>query len=300
MAGRQVGKLFMDILSSDRLHTNGITLTFPGEIMNKRSLRQAATLYLECNRQGKFTDRKHQNYVIHKTMDDLFRIGSTPRSWQALTTQNIEGLIKHWQKQKLRPATIMRYMTIIRKFLCALDCQIPEIDNKSLQLTREYKSKKKIKIEPTIWKMFIEPTSSLIMALQTEFGLTFSEAIHLWPGVHAQEHQLWITREIAFNSQDRFIPIRNQTQHMILSRLTNLIHGHDTLIQFEGYDFIRIKWRNTLAKHHLPTNKSWRYLYAYQRYRTLLPTLSKHEARLLIQEEMGITSRNTLWLYLNA
>ena len=138
------------------------------------------------------------------------------------------------------------------------------------------------------------------MALQTQFGLTFSEAIHLLPGVHIRDADLWITRDIAFNSNDRIVPVRSETQKAILAELVNFTDNNKSLIQFRSYEIIRMEWRSTLTKYRLPSNKSWRYLYARQMHQTLLPVFGNYKTCWLIRDEMGIKSRNTLWSYLNA
>lgn len=77
------------------------------------------------------------------------------------------------------------------------------------------------------------------MALQTQFGLTFSEATLLIPDIHVKEHTLWITREIAFNSEDRMIPHRLDEQKSILRDLHNHTHGSQNLLKLYGSDGIR-------------------------------------------------------------
>ncbi|MCC5792090.1 MAG: integrase [Legionellaceae bacterium] len=266
--------------------------------MRKYSLRQTANRYLKMDHRGSFKDKQHRAFVIHKMIDDLFVIGHVPTSWQTLEKHHLEQLVQHWQKRRINPATIMRYMTTIRKYLVDIGCLIAEIDNQSLQLARSKTNKKQIDIQPDIWKRMHLPIPRLIMALQTQFGLNFSEAIHLLPDIHIKEHGLWITREIAFNSEDRMIPIRNTVQKTIVAELCKLTNNQ-SMRETSSYDNIRTAWRNELTNHHLPTNKSWRYLYARQLYQTLCSVLGNYQACWVIRDEMGIKSRNTLWLYLN-
>ncbi|OJW16542.1 MAG: hypothetical protein BGO44_00450 [Legionella sp. 39-23] len=61
----------------------------------------------------------------------------------------------------------------------------------------------------------------LTPAWRTQFGLTFSEAIHIKTGIHIKKHKLSLTREITFNSIDRMIPIRNEIKKNILSDVEN-------------------------------------------------------------------------------
>ncbi|KTC66373.1 putative integrase (plasmid) [Legionella adelaidensis] len=266
--------------------------------MRKYSLRQAAKRYLKLESQGSYTEKKQRYYVIQKMVDDLFRIGEVPNTWQSLETQHVKNLVKFWKKNGLKDTTIMRHMTIIRSFLRNIQCTASGIDNQSLQLYRPKVKKSHLELQSNIWESFAESVPRLILALQTQFGLTFSESILTKPGIHTKDCKLWITREISFNSLDRIIPIRNEVQKEILADLSNLTNNLN-LLNYLGYNQIRMDWNNALIKHSLPTNKSWRYLYARQMYKYLLPILGNYQTYIALHAEMGIKSRNTLWSYLN-
>jgi hypothetical protein len=135
--------------------------------------------------------------------------------------------------------------------------------------------------------------------MQIQFGLTFSEALNLVPDIHIQEHALWITREIAFNSEDRAIPLRSESQRSIIDELIEYTKGHQCLSKVHHCDDIRALWRMALISKQLPLNKSFRYLYAQHLKKELSPILGSYQTNWLIRDEMGIKSRNTLWLYLN-
>lgn len=267
--------------------------------MRKQSLRQTANRYLKTDNRGSFKDKKHRAFVIHKMIDDLFMVGDVPSSWHTMNSLHLQNLMQHWHKQKIQPATMMRYMTIIRTFLKSIECQFTDIDNQSLGLTRQYRRHKKAKIQSNIWQTISEPSARLIMALQTQFGLTFGEAIRFIPEIHFSEHSLWITREIAFNSEDRMIPLRHDFQKAIIADFSNHTQEFKCLLQQYGYETIRYQWSNALAKLELPTNKSYRYLYAQQLKKELSLIIGNYKVSWLIRDEMGIKSRNTLWLYLN-
>ena len=222
--------------------------------MRKQSLRQTANRYLQTDNRGSFKDKKHCAFVIRKMIDDLFLMGDVPQSWHVLKKHHIEKLIEFWQKNKIKPATIMDYMTTIRRFLHDIDCPFSDIDNKSLGLSRQRNARKAKKILPEIWTEITLPIAKIIMGMQTQFGLTFSEAIQLIPGVHAKEDMLWITREISFNSEDRIIPIRNQNQTLILSELSSYAQGDQCLLQVHDYDDILSQWRMALRAMSLSTN----------------------------------------------
>ncbi|MCX7120110.1 MAG: hypothetical protein NTZ86_09665 [Legionellales bacterium] len=184
-------------------------------------------------------------------------------------------------------------MTVIRAFLNNIDCPLIGIDNQNLRLSRQYKKPKRINIQHDIWQTMTDRCAYLIMALQTQFGLTFSEATLLIPDIHVKEHALWITREIAFNSEDRMIPHRLDEQKFILLDLHNHTGGSKSLLQFYGNDGIRYHWHRTLSEHKLPINKSYRHLYAQQMQKNLSPIIGHYQLNWLIRNEMGIKSRNT-------
>ncbi len=232
-------------------------------------------------------------------VNDLFMIKNTPSSWKDVRALHVQSLVKHWLKQNLKPTTIMGYMTVIRAFLHDMNCQLENIGNKNLQLHRPLKAKKKMNIQSCIWQAITDPCTYFLMALQIHFGLTFNEAQRLIPNIHVKEHALLITREIAFNSEDRVIPIRHDTQQTILNDLIIHTKGEKSLLQLHGNVHIRYQWHQPMAARNLPTHKNYRYLYAQQMKNALSPTLSNYQLSWLIRDEMGIKSRNTLWLYFN-
>jgi hypothetical protein len=267
--------------------------------MRQQSLRQTANRYLQTDNRGSFKDKKHRAFVIHKLIDDLFLIGEVPTSWSALTSNHIKKLTQLWQKSKVKPATMMDHMTTIRRFLINIECPVSHIDNQSLGLVRQYKLHKQKSILANVWTNIQEPIARLIMALQTQFGLTFNEAINLIPDIHIQADKLWVTREIAFNSEDRTIPLRNTIQPTVINELINHTKGKQSLVRMYQYSHIRAQWHAALHPLQLPTNKTYRYLYAQHLKKELVPLLGNYQTDWLIRDEMGIKSRNTLWAYLH-
>ncbi|HHT9843840.1 TPA: hypothetical protein ACT9I4_001956 [Legionella pneumophila] len=268
--------------------------------MRKQSLRQTANRFLNTDNRGCFKERKRRSYVIHKMIDDLFIVGDVPPKWLAIKPVHIQKLVGHWQKGKLKTATIIRHLCIIRKFLYEMDCPTAnEISNNRLGLKRSNKHKKKPKIYPGFWQNIGTPSARLLTGLQIKFGLTLSEAMRLNPDFHIQEHSLWITREIATNSRDRFIPIRNEVQVALLRDFSSLVGDYGNLINAIGYQTLLCSYRQELIKLKLPSIKNFRYLYARNLKQQLQSVISNYELTWLIMEEMGLSSRTTVWNYLN-
>jgi hypothetical protein len=83
-----------------------------------------------------------------------------------------------------------------------------------------------------------------------------------------------------------------------LNEFNQLLQEDMNLIKKYGRQYIRIFWCGDLNNHKLPGNRSWRYWYAKQRFNQLLPEIGYDKTCQYIRDEMGIKSRNTLWLYL--
>lgn len=258
--------------------------------MTVNLLRTQAVLLMKTNKEGTYKERKRRAFILDKMLRELYAARQAPASWQDLETRHIHLLIKRWKSQRVKTSTLMRYMTIIRKVLADLNCDIGYIDNRSLKLSRPKPRKMRIKLSADFWQCLSNPTVRLIMALQTHFGLTFQEAIHFQSTVSAQNNQLVIS--------DRIIPITTEVQRSILTEFNLLLDEGQSLLKKYGQQYIRIYWHSDLKRHKLPGNRSWRYWYARQRFDQLLPEAGHNETCRCLQNEMGIKSRNTLWLYL--
>ena len=262
--------------------------------MRKNSLRKEANRYLQTTH-GSPRSRTFRQYVIYHLVEDLFVCGAVPPNWRAFNNIHLQQLIQYWQKKKMKPSTLLNRLTVIRNFLQKMSNQAVTMDNQSLGITRKITAKKFIKIEPYFWQKTDDRIARIVLALEVHFGLTLSEALHLIPDIHIRQDALWLTREITFNSHDRVVPVRNETQHVILQELSNITKGDLSLSQSEGAATIRCNLHRSLKLLKLPINKSWRYLYAQQLYRELSPVLSHYQLTLLLMNEMGLKSRTSVW-----
>ncbi|CEG59370.1 hypothetical protein [Legionella fallonii] len=258
--------------------------------MTVTSLRKQAFHLMRANKDGTYKERQRRAFVLGKMINDLYASQKPPISWQDLETHHIHWLVKRWKDRRIKPLTIMRYMTIIRKVLSDLGCCIHYIDNRSLQLSCPKPRKKRIRMSANFWQCLINPAVRLMMALQTHFGLTFTEAKQFRVSIHIQNNQLVIS--------ERVIPIDTKEQLAILNEFKQLTDDK-SLIKKYGHEYLQVFWHDELKQHKLPGNRTWRYWYAKQRLEVLLPEVGYTQACQMIRLEMGIKSRNTLWLYLN-
>ncbi len=77
-----------------------------------------------------------------------------------------------------------------------------------------------------------------------------------------------------------------------------LTKAHKNLIESHGYDAVLFAWREAIRALKLPPRKAYRYVYAQQRQKQLITTLSHYKTTLATMDEMGLKSRTTLWGYL--
>lgn len=267
--------------------------------MRKHSLRQIASQYLDHDNSGSPRGKKYRRFVILRMIDDLFILGLAPSNWPGLPPTHLQQLIQHWHKKKIKPSTLMNYMTIIRKFLNHVGHTAENIDNHSLGLQTKKIKKKTRKSTTDLLEKINDPVAKVLLGFQIRFGLTLSEAMRILPGVHIQEHELLLTREITFNSKDRKIPIRSEAQIKLIQDFNLLTQENGCLITTHGYRAICFSWQKTMKSLRLPGKKCWRYLYAQQLSSQLFSQISHYRLSLLIMDEMGLKSRTTLWSYLN-
>lgn len=267
--------------------------------MRKHSLRQTVNQYLTDNRSGCTRDKNQRRHVLHKLIDDLYMVGNVPPTWKHLKTEHISQVIKLWRKQKLKQSTVINYMTVIRAFITTIGQPIEKIDNQSLGLYKKKPTSKALYLTQDVCHQLQSEVSTLLMSLQVHFGLTLSESMRIHPGIHIQDSQLWLTRDITFNGHDRAIPIVTHEQKSALKNLQQLTKGKECIIVAEGYHALLQAWKNELKELKLPTRKSYRHLYAQSRKNQLGGKLTHYKMHLTIMDEMGITSRTTLWKYLS-
>lgn len=265
-------------------------MILPVYIMRKNELRRFANNQLNNDNHGSHRTRQFRRFVIQRVIDDLFKLKQCPAKWHAVTQDHILALVSRWKKQKIKPATMMKYMTVIRYFLQSIDHPIDGIDNQTLKIAR---IKPKVKNTLALTKP-THPIARIIFDLQTEFGLTFGEAIRINPDIHLREHSIWLTREITFNSQDRVIPLHNDEQLIILQSLRELTNHHHNLISAHGYHAVRHAYRASMQEAGLSPTKSCRYLYARQQFSGLSQAFSHRDATLLIMREMGLSKLHGL------
>ena len=267
--------------------------------MRKNDIRRLANNQLMNDNRGSHRDKKYRHFVIHKMINDLFKLELLPGKWHGLTQTHIHALVTHWKKKKIKPTTLMKYLMVIRFFFKSIDHSIAGIDNQTLEVKRPKPAIKQAPSLNHVLQKISHPIARLIFQFQAAFGLTFSEVTRLIPDDHIREHSIWLTRDITFNHQDRVIPIRNDEQRHLLQSFASYVENHHSLITTHGYHAIRYIYSTSLQHAGFLSLKAYRYLYAQNQLPHLLKTFSSDEANTTLMLEMGLKSRTTLWSYLH-
>lgn len=266
--------------------------------MTFSTLKKEANKQLTLDNSGSYQNKKYRHFVIHKMIQDLFALKCAPLDWKELKLTHVQALIRHWKRKKMSPITMMKYMTVIRYFLNRINQPINGIDNQSLGLKRQKPRVQRVK-KYVSGQSIDDKITYILFGLQLQCGLTRSEAMRLIPALHIQEHSLWITRDIAFNSHDRIIPICHEEQLHVLKSLCSIVKSEDNLISTYGYRALLHRYKVYLKQASINEKRTYRYLYAKLRFTDLCTALSSKEATLILLHEMGLKSYTTLWGYLN-
>lgn len=262
----------------------------------KNSLMSTVSQYLDYDNQGAYPQRQRRRFVLHKIIDDFYVLHLVPASWFALKPNHIEQLVLFWQKNGLQNATIMNYLTHFRFFLKKINHKLEGISNADFHLTKSRHGLKPAIDRDEILSRLNDPIAWSLFALQSYFGLTLSEAMHLVPTIHLDGIELWITREISTNSKDRILLIKNAKQQELITVFKQLLASGKSLISQYGESHVRLAYRYSLKDIGLATQIQYRYLYAKGRLIELqeLPKPLKIEA---IKKEMSINALSTIWSY---
>jgi len=261
----------------------------------KEKLTENIIKVLGNDNQGSPGTRQYRIFTMIRIVHDLFAIRIVLQNWHMLGTEDVHELVKFWKKKNLKNSTMMNYLVALRYFLKRINHRIDNIENNNLHLSKPRNNIKPITDEHALLDAISEPLAWLLFAMQSRFGLTLLEAMHLKPAIHIRDNVLWITREISTNNKDRLIPVIGEEQQVIIEKLNTLISANKSLSEQFGDRHLRLAWKFALSTLRLPTNMNYRYLYAKARFAQLCKETSKKEARTIVIGETGMTNTNPLW-----
>ena len=69
--------------------------------MRKNDIRRLANNQLMNDNRGSHRDKKYRHFVIHKMINDLFKLELLPGKWHGLTQTHIHALVTYWSQELL-------------------------------------------------------------------------------------------------------------------------------------------------------------------------------------------------------
>ncbi|STX55505.1 putative integrase [Legionella beliardensis] len=252
-------------------------------------LREVAIRHLSLIKTGSHQKRTYRKNVVLRFINTLYACSPIPPNWYGLTKDHLLKVIIQWQRESKTDDTIRMYIAEIRYFLQAINHQLEGIDNKSLGLVRAKPVKIK-RVHDDCLEKVSDPVVRFILSLQTEFGLTLSEAFRFTPDLHARTTFLLLSRDMTNNSKDRVIEIYSEAQKEVLKTATIINMNLNPIKQY-GYEGVRGRYRMEVIKVGLTPAVNYRYVFAQNRLAYLQTSLPKREARQIILEEMGVSER---------
>ncbi len=259
-------------------------------------LREEAKRALDLNKIGSHQKRTYRKKVVFRFLNVLSGIGFVPPSWYGLNKEHISAVIQYWRTKNIKDNSIRMYLADVRYLLQAIKHEISNIDNRSLGLKRSREKEKNPYSQDYLQKIS-DPIVVLLIKLQTEFGLTLSEAFRFNPDLHIREKFLLLSRDMTTNSADRAVEICTPRQKEVIELAQHLIEMNKSPIKQYGYTLIRERYRHEIIKVGLSPQTSYRYVYAKQRLADLEKINDLNDAKSIVLSEMDIT-RLTLWRYL--
>lgn len=260
-------------------------------------LRDEARRALDSIKTGSHQKRIYRKKVVFRFINALSSTSFVPASWYGLNNDHISSVVHYWRNKNINDNSIRMYLADLRYFLQAIKHDINNIDNRSLGLKRTKDSEKNPYSLDCLQKI-TDKTVILLIKLQTEFGLTLSEAFRFTPDLHIREKFLLLSRDMTNNSTDRSIEICTQNQKEVIRLAENMIEMNKSPTKQYGYTLIREHYRHEIIKVGLSPKTNYRYVYAKQRLADLEKTHDPKDAKSIVLSEMGVTSL-TLWRYLN-
>ena len=269
-----------------------------GKNMSRTSqLKDEARRVLDSIKTGSHQKRAYRKKVLFRFVNALSGTEFVPPTWYGLNKNHIASVVQYWRNKNLNDNSIRMYLADIRYFLQTIKHDISNIDNRSLGLNRS-REKDKRPFSPDCLQKISDKVVILLLKLQTEFGLTLSEAFRFTPDLHIREQFLLLSRDMTNNSSDRSVEISTQNQKDVICLAESIIEMNQNPIKQHGYTLLREQYRHEIIKAGLSPKANYRYVYARARLANLEKANKPADAKRIVLSEMGITGL-TLWRYLN-
>jgi hypothetical protein len=222
-------------------------------------------------------------------IDELEKAGHLPSTWHHLTKDHITHLVTWWRKAGFSISTMINRLSVFRHFSQFIGAMVVFPDNQTVGLIKYSPTNKySAPINQEYLKNIENPLIKIIGMFQMNFGLTKKEIMRLIAKYHFFENKIYVSRQIAFNHQERFIPVLTEDQIIAVQLWQQQIPDNQCLLDLYTYDTLIQMYGHEMQQQ---GGKIFRYrsFYARSRYAALIPYHTRRAVLNLLQQEMGIS-----------
>jgi hypothetical protein len=185
------------------------------------------------NRDGSYGTQAQRERVLTLIANQLHKLGFAQMHARSLKPKHVEALVRHWLENEIAVGTIKNRMAAIRWWAAKVGKQnavarsnahygIPcrQFAN-STNRAKTLEAEKLARVTDAHVRMSLE--------LQREFGLRREEAIKIRPDLADKGNVLWLKPSWTKGGRDREVPIRTESQRVVLDKARALA-GKGSLI----------------------------------------------------------------------
>ncbi|WP_191092618.1 hypothetical protein [Francisella sp. SYW-9] len=232
----------------------------------KQKLLKEVFKVLDNNKQGTYNFKKVRKNLLQSITKDIIDLGIPIKSYLSFTNDHLIALLDYWHGKGNTVSTIMNKRAILVWFLKLLGSDINIPRAKDLNLTKLNQPKDFVYISEDIVHKVHHPLSHTILEFQLYFGLTKLESIKINLDEALKTKELYINKRLAFNSNDRFIPIVSDNQRQAIDNRLNYLNGKDTLLNIIPlYDIVAL-YHTELILNDIPKKADLRKFFIQKNY----------------------------------
>tara|TARA_R110002167_G_scaffold93474_1_gene250449 strand:- start:221 stop:1021 length:801 start_codon:yes stop_codon:yes gene_type:complete len=259
-----------------------------------KNLKSEVSFILQRYNHGTYRSRADKRDLLNKIIKDLLDLKIAPPSFRFLAMEHIEKLVSLWRKQGNSDKTIRNKMATLRFLNDKGNFVIDIPTNDDLNLTQLH-HRATVHPKINVAQQVSSPISELIIELQTEFGLTRTEAVRLNPWLNIQKQDMNIPRSISFNRRERFIAIYKPSQKEVIIRLKRILDEKNCLAEMATERHVLNLYNAELAIQGVALTTRFRNTYANNRLAELSrKSMDKESAYQVVMDEMGYKSKRNL------
>lgn len=256
-------------------------------------------LVLKYDKSGKAKWRQVRVRILKRIVKDLITIKLLPPHWVHLNNEHLLKLINHWRREKLTESTITTYLAAIRYFFKSAKVPNNIASNTELGVFRKHHYSKQL-IDIQDYHKVLHPYIKCILGFELLFGVHRYEAIKIRVIDNLLfDNKLWISRNIAFNGVERFVPIITDEQRNLIALFKSTLPQECSMLDRIEQRVLMALYKAELATMNLDSTQQHRKHYVKYRANILKAIVTPRQLKFMIKDEMGIVSDNLIRKYLS-